>query len=189
MQETDPNQELTSSSCEKNISKERINAINFERIINTYVKNGMIIITASEYERTDDTNTIQNEILKKDIKAAGYSFLPIMGGDVSTDIISGSNEEMLTTFFIVHSKGKNHELFELGKLLAAKFEQKVFIYSDGESLNYYDSEGNIFSAKRHLEKSGKDKTVEMVYYININSPTINGNVIRLARGEDAIFKR
>ena len=189
MQETDPNQELNSLSCERNIPKQRINAINFERIVNTYVKNGMIIITASEYERSDETNTIQNETLKKDIKAAGYSFLPIMGGDVSTDIITGSKEEMLTTFFVVPSKGKNDELFELGKLLTEKFEQKVFIYSDGNALNYYDSEGNIFSAKRHLEKSGIDKTVEAVYYININSPTINGNVIRLARGEDAIFKR
>lgn len=201
---------------EDKIPKQRITETNLNRIVNTHMKKGMIIISAVRVERTQEENKIKTEELKTEIKKAGYSFIPVMGGYISTDQITGEKKEDVETSFIVPTSGDNKELFDLGKSLCKEFNQETFLYSDGtKPPAYFTSDGTLdfsfsggikyndlmqqyftqiskYSEPKNGSKYGKsDKrfTFESVYYINVNSATLNENVIRLLRGEHSIFER
>lgn len=133
-----------------------IDETTLNRVLSKHFKDGFIIITADKSYITDPTERKERfKSLKRDIVNAGYSYIPVYGGYKETDPETGKQYDAPSFEYGLlvpnqkpfSNKSKNDDnLIELGKKLAAKYDQETFLYKPkGDDYNSYwvDANGNF----------------------------------------------
>ena len=124
------------------------------RIINKHGKEGMAIISAnrssggdkSEKDR-NETNRINKKNTKdliKDIKASGFSYIPVYGGYRGTDDVIDDYEPsfIITAFNRDGDKQEINKLYNFAIEMCGKYNQDSILFkAPNEAPNYYDKNG------------------------------------------------
>jgi len=134
----------------------KIDEVGLNRILSKHFNDGFIIITADRSEITDKAERIKRyKQLKIDITNAGYPHIPVYGGYKETNPETQEKYDSTSFeygFLIPNQKsfsGKtkdSDELIDLGKKLAAKYDQESFLYKPMGNNNesyWIDANGNV----------------------------------------------
>ena len=111
-----------------------------------------IVMSADRHEAVD--NRARNTALKADIKKAGFPFATVVGSWVEQDD-TGNSVRVTENSVIVYDERRGDTgripgmgLFDLGKVLSARYEQEAFIFGEPGaaakvmSINAFDPQGN-----------------------------------------------
>jgi hypothetical protein len=118
------------------LKKINLKETNLKKLLTKHSDAGYIIITAFRGENEYTENVKRNQKLKSDIDKSGYSYIPVWGGFIETDIETGEQKEVKERSFIVlnfkrgtiEPMGDSEGLKELGRKLCKKYEQESYLY-------------------------------------------------------------
>lgn len=112
---------------------------------------GYVIISAFRHEYSHSVNQNLSLELRKDIRASGFSFIPVWGGFVETEEYENEEVVMEQSFIVFNYKGLamqhgTKELKEYGRQFCEKYNQQTYLFrEEGENgkIHYIDSSGII----------------------------------------------
>lgn len=116
------------------------------RVINKHGNNGFIIVSANRSDKDGKENNINTRALIADIKAAGFSYLPVYGGYHGQDGVIDAYEPSFIVF-CYDRKGTPVEfavLAEFAKTCCGKYNQdSVLVKAPQAAPVYIDKNGGI----------------------------------------------
>jgi hypothetical protein len=118
------------------LKKINLKETTLKKMLTKHSEAGYIIITAFRGEYEYKENVGRNNKLKSDIDKSGYSYIPVWGGFIETDIETGEQKEVKERSFVVlnfprgktEPMGDGEGLKDLGRRLCKKYEQESYLY-------------------------------------------------------------
>jgi len=165
-----------------------LNEVKLSRILKYHLNNGFILISSDRSERTPEQNKAKFERLKKDVREAGYSYIPVYGGYIENKGEPTQKEVEEKTLLVPNKKGHvgfNNEIYKLGIRLAKKYNQESFFYKPGGKSYYIKPSGEVdvefddyslndatreYFTKFHNSKSKVDRRITFESLSINNSP-------------------
>jgi hypothetical protein len=157
-----------------NLIKINLNETTLKKLLTKHSDAGYVILTAFRGEFDYKQNVKRNQLLKADIDKSGYSYIPVWGGFIETDVESGEQKEVKERSFIIlnfqrgtnEPMGDSEDLKELGRKLCKKYAQESYLYKPQgkETKAYYlTATGKVDMA---FSTATPTKSVDM-YFTNL----------------------
>ncbi len=118
------------------LKRVNINETTLKKLLTKHSNAGYIIITAFRGEYDYQENVKRNQKLKADIDKSGYSYIPVWGGFIETDVETGEQKEVKERSFVIlnfergstNSFPDSEGLKKLGRVLSKKYDQESYLY-------------------------------------------------------------
>ena len=127
-----------------------IEKITLDRVINKHGKNGLIILSANRFNKSEEENIKNNQELINFIKQNNYSFLPTYGGYRNSETGEIGDYEPSYIVFNYDLNGNSrdfNELKEFGMKMCRQFEQDCITIKEPNKAAYWiDANGNKVNA-------------------------------------------
>ena len=133
-----------------------IEKITLDRVINKHGKNGLIILSANRFNKSEEENIKNNQELINFIKQNNYSFLPTYGGYRNSETGEIGDYEPSYIVFNYDLNGNSrdfNELKEFGMKMCRQFEQDCITIKEPNKAAYWiDANGNKESLIHHVRE-------------------------------------
>ena len=147
-----------------------IEGITVDRLMKKHGDNGYVILSANRSGKDEDYNTKATQMLIKDLKNSGFTYLPSYGGYHGSDDVIDSYEPSFIVFNY-NEKGEPQDwnkLYSFALEMCGKYKQdSVYVNAPGEAPNYIDSNGQKINS--HSSKNYVKNDLSQEYYTSLSS--------------------
>ena len=155
---------------DENYAPVLIEGITVDRLMKKHGDNGYVILSANRSGKDEDYNTKATQMLIKDLKNSGFTYLPSYGGYHGSDDVIDSYEPSFIVFNY-NEKGEPQDwnkLYSFALEMCGKYKQdSVYVNAPGEAPNYIDSNGQKINS--HSSKNYVKNDLSQEYYTSLSS--------------------